>query len=119
MNRSAKKFISLVTLSAFALMIALIIGKSTQASNTTVTFDAATTFKTKCASCHGLDGSGATAFGKANKLRDLRSAEVQGQTDQQLAEIIGKGKGKMPGYEKSLGADEVKEQVAYIRSIKQ
>jgi mono/diheme cytochrome c family protein len=104
---------------SFAFILALIFSNSTQAGNATIAFDAAITFKTKCASCHGLDGSGATAFGKANKLRDLRSAEVQAQTDQQLTEIISKGKGKMPGYEKSLGADEVKELVAYLRSIKQ
>jgi mono/diheme cytochrome c family protein len=119
MNTSGKKIISLITLISFAFILALIIGKSTAASSTSLPFDAATTFKTKCASCHGLDGSGATAFGKANKLRDLRSAEVQAQSDEQLTQIVGKGKGKMPGYEKSLGADEVKEQVAYIRTIKQ
>ena len=38
-------------------------------------------FKAKCASCHGPDGAGATAVGKAMKVRDLRSAEVQKQSD--------------------------------------
>ncbi|MBI3649603.1 MAG: cytochrome c, partial [Acidobacteria bacterium] len=74
---------------------------------------------TKCAACHALDGSGTTAFGKANKLRDLRSEEVQSQSDEQLLQIIGKGKGKMPGYEKSLGADGVTQLVAFVRSLKQ
>jgi mono/diheme cytochrome c family protein len=119
MNRSVKKMISIFTVISFIILIALIIGVPTKANNMTAGYDGGTTFKTKCVACHGLDGSGATAFGKANKLRDLRSAEVQGQSDEQLTEVISKGKGKMPGYEKSLGADEVKGLVAYIRSIKQ
>jgi len=80
--------------------------------------DGAETFKAKCAACHGPDGAGATAAGKAMKVRDLGSADVQSQTDDQLFDIIAKGKGKMPGYEKPLGADKCKELVAYIRTLK-
>lgn len=80
--------------------------------------DAAATYKSKCASCHGADGGGQTAAGKAMKVKDLRSAEVQGLSDDQLYALIAKGKGKMPGYEKSLGADTCKALVAYIRQLK-
>jgi mono/diheme cytochrome c family protein len=80
--------------------------------------DVAATYKSKCASCHGADGSGQTAAGKAMKVKDLRSAEVQGLSDDQLYALIAKGKGKMPGYEKSLGADTCKALVAYIRQLK-
>src|SRR5579863_5648119 len=59
-------------------------------------------YKAKCSACHGPDGSGATTMGKMMKVKDLRSAEVQKQTDAQLAEIIAKGKSPMQGYEKSL-----------------
>ena len=52
------------------------------------------------------------------KLKDLRSAEVQGLSDEQLLTIIAKGKGKMPGYEKSLGAETCKALVAHIRTLK-
>jgi mono/diheme cytochrome c family protein len=81
--------------------------------------DAAATYKGKCAMCHGADGSGNTPLGKKENIRDLRSADVQKQTDDQLLAIILKGKGKMPGYEKSLGADQCKALVAHIRSLKQ
>jgi mono/diheme cytochrome c family protein len=74
-------------------------------------------YKTKCAACHGPDGKGETAIGKANKLRDLSSAEVQKQSDTELAAIIESGKGKMPAYGKSLKPEQVKELVAYIRSL--
>lgn len=75
-------------------------------------------YKTKCAACHGADGKGETTVGKANKIRDLGSADVQKQSDDELAGIIGNGKGKMPAYGKSLKADQIKDLVAYIRSLK-
>ena len=118
MKIHAKKILALITLSSFMLALALLLGSSSQTVSAAVAFDGTTLYKTKCASCHALDGSGNTAIGKSMKLRDLRSAEVQALSDAQLTEIIGKGKGKMPGYEKSVGADGVKLLVAYIRSIK-
>ncbi len=45
-------------------------------------------YKTKCAACHGADGKGETAIGKADKIRDLGSAEVQQQSDADLTAII-------------------------------
>jgi|SRR2546429_6570413 len=75
-------------------------------------------FKTKCAVCHGADGRGETAVGRANKLRDLGAADVQKQSDDELGGIIASGKGKMPSYGKSLNPAQIKELVAYIRSFK-
>ena len=98
------------------LTLAVLFQASSQAA-VTPAGDGAATYKAKCAGCHGADGSGATAAGKALKVRDLRSAEVQKQSDDQLSSLIGKGKGKMPGYEKSLGADKCKELVAYVRHV--
>jgi mono/diheme cytochrome c family protein len=76
------------------------------------------TFKAKCAACHGADGSGATPMGKKFKLRDLRSADVQKQSDEDLQTVIAKGKPPMPAFEKTLDAANIQELVAYIRSIK-
>jgi mono/diheme cytochrome c family protein len=75
-------------------------------------------YKTKCAICHGPDGKGETAVGKANKLQDLGSKEVQKQSDDELSGIVTGGKGKMPAYGKSLKPEQIKELVAYIRSFK-
>lgn len=75
-------------------------------------------YKTKCAACHGADGKGQTSMGKANNIRDLGSADVQKQTDDELAGIISNGKSKMPAYGKSLKPEQVKDLVAYIRSLK-
>jgi len=71
------------------------------------------TFKAKCAGCHGADGKGKEVM----KTRDLGSADVQSQSDADLSGIISNGKGKMPAY-KTLSSDQVKDLVAYIRSLK-
>jgi mono/diheme cytochrome c family protein len=76
-------------------------------------------FEKKCAMCHGKDGSGETASGKALKARDLRIAEVQKQNDAALAAWIAAGsKGKMPPFKDSLTAKEITTVVAYIRTLK-
>ncbi len=96
-----------VTLAAFALLSA-----PARADNT-----GEATYKTKCAACHGPDGKGETTIGKANKIRDLGSADVQKQSDDELSGIIGNGKGKMPAYAKSLKPEQIKDLVAYIRGL--
>jgi mono/diheme cytochrome c family protein len=75
-----------------------------------------TLYKTKCAACHGADGSG-SAVGKKLGSHDFHAAEVQAESDAALAGIIAKGKNKMPAYEKSLKADEIAALVAYVRSL--
>lgn len=77
----------------------------------------ASLYKAKCAACHGADGKGETALGKASKLRDLGSPEVQKLSDEELSGIITTGKNKMPAYGKSLKPEQVKDLVAFIRSL--
>jgi mono/diheme cytochrome c family protein len=74
-------------------------------------------FKAKCAMCHGADGGGDTTMGKKMKVRDLGSAEVQKQSDAELAEIIAKGKPPMSGYEKQLDKEKIKQVVSYLREL--
>lgn len=75
------------------------------------------TFKGKCASCHGADGGGQTPVGKSMNLRDLRSAEVQKQSDADFQKIISEGKGKMPAYKAKLSVADVSSLVAYLRGL--
>jgi cytochrome c6 len=80
--------------------------------------DAAALFKVKCAACHAADGSGNSATGKALATPDLRSDEVQKQTDAQLIDSITNGKGKkMPAYKGKLTDDEIKQLVGYVREL--
>jgi cytochrome c6 len=80
--------------------------------------DGAALYKAKCVSCHGADGSGQTPVGKSMKLRDLRSPEVQKQTDIELTKLISGGKGKMPAYGQKLTTAEIQSVIAYIRTLK-
>jgi len=74
-------------------------------------------YKAKCASCHGADGKGVTAAGKATKARDFCSDEVKKETDEEWTTILTKGKNKMPAYDKKLTEAELKSVIAYIRSL--
>jgi mono/diheme cytochrome c family protein len=79
--------------------------------------DAAKTFKANCELCHGPDGSGNTGPGKAMHAKDLRSDEVQKQSDAQLTEVITKGRGKMPAFGARIKPDGIQQLVVYIRSL--
>lgn len=80
--------------------------------------DAAPLFKSKCAMCHGADGSGDTPAGKSMKARDLRSGEVQKQSGEDLEKTINNGKGKMPAYKGKLKEAEIDALVKYIKTLK-
>jgi len=72
----------------------------------------------KCSVCHAKDGSGNTAKGRKVKAKDLRSAEIQKMSDADLINAVANGKGKdMDGFQKELGADMVKQLVAYCRTL--
>jgi mono/diheme cytochrome c family protein len=78
----------------------------------------ATLYRQKtCATCHGADGSGNTPAGKAMKARDLRAAEVQNKSDEELAATIADGRGKMPAFKSSLSAAQIRELVTFIRGL--
>ena len=74
-------------------------------------------FVSKCAICHGADGSAKTTMGKNLKIRDLRSSDVQKLSDADLKTIITKGKGKMPAFEGKLGGEQIDQLVSFIREI--
>ncbi len=79
--------------------------------------DPAKIYKANCVLCHSADGSGSSATGKALHSKDLRSREIQEQSDAVLAEAITKGKGKMPAFGAKIQPDEVTKLVAYIREL--
>ena len=79
--------------------------------------DGAALFKSKCAMCHGPDGSGQTPMGKSLKLKDLHSAEVQKMTDKELFMLISDGKGKMPAFKAKLTQADIDAVVSYIHSL--
>jgi cytochrome c6 len=101
-------------LGAMTLAAALLAGTCLLSSPAKADVAAAeATFKAKCAGCHGTDGKGKEMM----KTRDLASADVQKQSDADLSGIISNGKGKMPAY-KTMTPEQVKDMVAFIRSLK-
>jgi mono/diheme cytochrome c family protein len=79
--------------------------------------DPATIFKTNCVLCHSANGSGESSTGKALHAKDLRSPEIQKQSDEDLVAAITKGKGKMPSFGAKIKPDDMKKLVAYIREL--
>ncbi len=95
---------------ATALAVVLTLSSSAHAQG-------ADLFKSKCAMCHGADGTG-SAMGKKMGAHDFTSADVQKMSDTELTDVISKGKNKMPAYGEKLKPEEVKALVAHIRTLK-
>src|ERR1700730_17661823 len=72
-----------------------------------------------CKSCHGADGTPNASIAKMMKvdMKDLKSAEVQAMSDDDIKKVITGGKGKMKQVKTVSGAalDDV---VAYVHSLK-
>lgn len=105
------KTMSRVAALAVCLVVVLFLTTASQAQH-----PGEALYKSKCAMCHGPDGKGATATGKAMKVKDFSSEEVQKMSDADLTDAISKGKGKMPAY-KAFTPDQVKDLVGYIRAF--
>jgi mono/diheme cytochrome c family protein len=79
--------------------------------------DADKIYKTNCILCHSADGSGGSPTGKTMHAKDLRSDEVQKQSDAAISEVITKGRGKMPAFGAKIKPDDITKLVAYLRAL--
>ena len=77
----------------------------------------ADTYKAKCAMCHGADGLGATPAGKAMGAKPFNSPEAIKASDADLIATTTNGKGKMPAEKGKLTDAQIKDAVAYIRTL--
>src|ERR1700685_2572664 len=77
----------------------------------------ADTYKAKCAMCHGADGMGATPAGKAMGAKPFNSPEYVKASDADLIAATKNGKGKMPAEAGKLTDAQIKDAVAYIRTL--
>src|SRR6202161_3495611 len=60
-------------------------------------------YKSKCAGCHGADGTG-SATGKKMGAHDFTTADEQGMSEAELSIITTNGKNKTPSNAKSFTA---------------
>ena len=77
----------------------------------------ADTYKAKCQMCHAADGSGSTPAGKSMKAVPFNSPDIVKASDADLIADTTNGRGKMPAYKGKLTDDQIKEVVAYIRTL--
>jgi cytochrome c6 len=109
---------------AFTVLLLLFVGLTffvvsiVRADDSQDSAGTSSTFRAKCAMCHGPDGAG-SQVGKTMNVPDLRSPAVQKQTDAELAQIISDGKGGMPSFKSSLSEDQIHGLVTHIRSFAQ
>lgn len=78
----------------------------------------ADTYKAKCQMCHGADGTPPAAMAKGMGIKDLKSEDIQKQSDAELKTIVEKGKGKMPGFAGKLTPAQIDDVVKYVKSLK-
>jgi len=77
-------------------------------------------FETNCARCHGADGRGQTAMGRAFAAPNLTDSawwKKTRPTDQRLANSIRHGRGQMPGFGQQLSKSDIAALVAFVRTF--
>jgi mono/diheme cytochrome c family protein len=79
--------------------------------------DGGALYKTKCAMCHGVDGTGNTPVGKSMKVRSFKSDEDVKASDDTLIKQTKEGVGKMPAYAGKLTDAQIQDVVTYIRTL--
>jgi len=97
------------TLTLIAIMIAYPLAMRAQT--------AADNYKSKCQMCHGATGLGDSPAGKSMKVPPFNSPDLIKMSDADLIAATTNGKGKMPAYTGKLTAPQIKDLVAYIRTL--
>jgi mono/diheme cytochrome c family protein len=77
----------------------------------------ADTYKAKCAMCHGADGLAATPMGKNMKILSFKDPAMLKATDGQFFASTKNGKNKMPAYNGKLTDPQIKDVIAFIRTL--
>jgi cytochrome c6 len=86
-------------------------------TNSALAGPGANTYASKCKMCHAADGSGSTPAGKALKAMPFSSPDIVKESDAELIASTTNGKGKMPAFSGKLTAAQIKDVVAYIRTL--
>jgi len=77
----------------------------------------ADTYKTKCAMCHGADGLAATPMAKSMKVLSFKDPKMIKASDAQFIASTKNGIGTMKGYSGKLTDQQIKDVVAFIRTL--
>jgi cytochrome c6 len=75
------------------------------------------TYVSKCQPCHGATGAGDTVMGKKFGAASFGSQDVVKAPDAELLAVLKNGKGKMPPWANKLTEAQLKDLVAYVRTL--
>jgi mono/diheme cytochrome c family protein len=76
------------------------------------------TYKAKCLMCHGAKGAADTPVAKNFKMKPVSDPTVKALSAAQMMDTVKNGLGKMPSFKDKLTEAEIKDAVAYFRSLK-
>ena len=75
------------------------------------------TYKAKCQSCHGAEGTPNPGIAKAMGVKPASDPSVKSLSEAQMIAVTTDGKGKMPAYKGKLTDAEIKDAVDYFRTF--
>jgi cytochrome c6 len=74
-------------------------------------------YKAKCQSCHGAQGVPNPGIAKMMGVKPVSDPSVKSLSEQQMITDTSNGKGKMPAFKGKLTDAQIKDSVAYFRSL--
>jgi mono/diheme cytochrome c family protein len=77
----------------------------------------ADTYKAKCAMCHGADGLATSPMAKSMKVLSFKAPAMMKASDAQFIASTKNGKGTMKGYNGKLTDAQIKDVIAYVRTL--
>jgi len=75
------------------------------------------TYKAKCQSCHGAEGTPNPGIAKAMGVKPAGDPSVKAMSEAQMIAVTTNGQGKMPAYKGKLTDSEIKASVDYFRTL--
>jgi len=75
------------------------------------------TYKAKCQSCHGADGTPNPGIAKMMGVKPASDASVKAHSEEEMIAITTNGKNKMPAFKGKLSDQEIKDSVGYFRTF--
>ena len=79
--------------------------------------DGEATYKAKCQSCHGAEGTPNPGIAKAMGVKPASDPSVKSLTEAQMIADTTNGKGKMSAYKGKLTDQQIKDSVDYFRTF--
>jgi mono/diheme cytochrome c family protein len=79
--------------------------------------DTKATFVSKCQPCHGPSGDANTPMGKKLGVAKFGSDDVIKSSDAALLAVLKNGKGQMPQFGSKLSEAQLKDLIAYVRTL--